>query len=1617
MNSSADPDKSEKAIRLVEYLLRLSSLRTRLIRDVSDYERVLWISDIPRQRGCFTQAWGRDEDFDSDVWIEIQNRKEPQLPSLPEECKSWVDEKTLRNKNDLPEPFEQITKDDHNPDWAEGSDQPEYIKQTLHLIDHPEVRKKLDRYIEELWLPWIEEHNSWEAVHSVYSSLFAIRQEQLRLGEEYELVLGLGLLTWISPNGQRAHRHLIVANVLLQFEARLGKFTIRPYPEGANVRPELDMLDIEEQPVRAEETAKEALVSVVDDPWEKATVEGVLKALVHSINAQGEYHDTLGTESCQATVKPVVEFAPAVILRKRSARGLTETLRRIRERIEKGEQIPSGFCDLSEIGQGDGGNFPDSPPDVNDKDAEFEGQVFFPKPSNDEQRRIVDKIRAGNGVLVQGPPGTGKSHTIANLICHLLATGKRILVTAKTPRALQVLEDLMPQELRPLCINLLGSGLEERGSLESSVGGILRKNEEWNERLAERAFTHYEQKVCQLREEKAKIDRRLRALRESETHSHTIANGAYRGTPARIAEAVNSDSAKFEWFTDAVSPEQTLPISENDLRIIVDGLRRFTPEKKRELVLFLPDTLPPTGEFEQLAANEREAAEEEARASSGADLQIANQLVRTNDEILKLAIDSLSAFQDKRRQLGISNHSWVPSAIGDIIGGNSLLWTELRRVTHDLLASIEALVSVADDTEIEAPGDIPDRSLLEDVLKLREYMASGRTLGWGPFRPKSVKGSVYLLKRARVNGRACTTLAQVETLANTLRVRIEFEKAWGFWVGRCEKVHAPYAMQLHALKSMNMLLGEVLSLETFIGTCQTALRKCPTISEPVWASEAQIASLVASSRLALAIRERNRAADEIRKIEPALTSLLKTTAHPVLNDLLQAVQGRDVDAYRLANSKLQDLQKEKSLLKQVNEQIRNLSEHMPILAQDLVQTFGQDYWETRVDQVRDAWNWSQAKSFIDDYLNKDDVPSLSIRSSQIEEEIGSLIEKLASLRGWSFCFSRLNDEHRRHMQQWKWHMDKGGKFTGKHAPYHRREAQKHLNGCREAVPAWVMPLHRVWDTVDPSPGLFDVIIVDEASQCGFEALPLFYLGEKIVIVGDDKQISPDAVGLPRNAVHLLMGEYLHDFDFNSSFDVESSLFDHGKLRFGTRRVTLREHFRCMPEIIRFSNDLCYSDTPLIPLRQFGPDRLSPLEHVYVDGGYREGANSRAVNRPEADAIANKVAELCRQAKYAGKTMGVVVLQGDAQVGAIESSLLNLLGAEEIEKRRLVCGNPYSFQGDQRDIIFLSMVAAPNERIGPLTKVADERRFNVAASRARDQMYLFHSVAPDDLSSSCLRSRLLGFFMNTGPEPAGGIIREDLERRAAQDNRSIIKAPQPFDSWFEVDVALELLRKGFHIIPQYKVAGKRIDLVVEGGNSRLAVECDGDVWHGIDHYEADMQRQRMLERQGIDWVFFRVRESAFYSNKERALERLWQLLEDRGITPGRFSGQFSSDHDLEEEPGSNHDEDMDDENDSIIEGVESIHSGNGRRADEVPSSEISDAILQALAKCPNRSCTQDSLTSRVLREVRVLTRGKPRIEFEKRVMRVLDSLERKDVIEKYRAKNKRVRLITQRSMFQ
>jgi len=218
------------------------------------------------------------------------------------------------------------------------------------------------------------------------------------------------------------------------------------------------------------------------------------------------------------------------------------------------------------------------------------------------------------------------------------------------------------------------------------------------------------------------------------------------------------------------------------------------------------------------------------------------------------------------------------------------------------------------------------------------------------------------------------------------------------------------------------------------------------------------------------------------------------------------------------------------------------------------------------------------------------------------------------------------------------------------------------------------------------------------------------------------------------------------------------------------------------------------------------------------------------------------------------------------------------------------------------------------------------------SRARDQVWLFHSVRQHDLSPEDLRRKLVNFFESPGHEALDRVseVLDRLEREARRARR-IGNQPEPYESWFEVDVTLELLRRKYAVRPQVETAGKRIDLVVDGVDARLAVECYGDEWHGAEQYEHDTARQRQLERAG--WTFAVVRESDFYANREAATRTITDACQALGI--------HSLDH-IEEPRGQSSVQERGGQTAASVAGAESIIGSSPTGEDEITEADVSTA---------------------------------------------------------------------------
>jgi very-short-patch-repair endonuclease len=275
------------------------------------------------------------------------------------------------------------------------------------------------------------------------------------------------------------------------------------------------------------------------------------------------------------------------------------------------------------------------------------------------------------------------------------------------------------------------------------------------------------------------------------------------------------------------------------------------------------------------------------------------------------------------------------------------------------------------------------------------------------------------------------------------------------------------------------------------------------------------------------------------------------------------------------------------------------------------------------------------------------------------------------------------------------------------------------------------------------------------------------------------------------------------------------------------------------------------------------ERLDPpLIDVFVRGGFRKGD----VNAAEAKAIVDEIEAILADDELAARSIGVVTLLGTAQAAHIQQLVSHRISPVDIVARKIAVGPPAVFQGKERDIMLVSMVLEPGDRSAQ-NRPDQYQRFNVALSRARDRMYLFRSVEQTAFAEDTLNGKLMQHFKNP----------------FMQDARSTKILRERCESGFELEMFDELVRRGFRVEPQVKCGAYFLDFVIEGREGRrLAVECDGDRFHGPGQWSDDMSRQRVLERAG--WTFWRCFGSSFALRRDEVIADLLQTLERLGIEP-------------------------------------------------------------------------------------------------------------------------------------
>jgi len=1449
---------------LVDFLRALATMGSKPVRDVEAQPRVLWWDALPVEISVDATA-GPGERLATFPAVAA----EPP-PTLPEVLTGWVDASRLADSS-APVPLLV----DRTVEEADGSS---------GFVGDSQVRREYARWSGE-WRAWADRDRRSAPARRWYEELSGAHRQLSQQDDQFELVLQVGLLSWLTEDGERVRNHLLSTRLSVDVDARTGALALLVADPASTRLHDRDLLDgvTGFDGVRAE-PAREVVRGGLDLPLDES---------VHEVLEQWR---ALALPLCRAYAKgveaateldatPALHFAPAVVLRPRGRASLLAYYDRMSEALQGPDaEAPLGLVQLLESMEpqerlswleSEGG-----------AGAAIAADPLFPLPANEEQRKIIERLGRDTGVVVQGPPGTGKTHTIANLVSALVAEGQRVLVTSQKAQALSVLREKIPSEVRELCVSMTDQGRGGSAELSRSVNALVDRHGQYDS-------SQYARRIAQLGAERAAAQSRraslmedIRSLRESETYVHpegTVAPG-YGGTLAAIAARLRERADRFDWMPIPLpqAAPARLPVDAAGVGELVRLTASSTPQRRARTAQVIPSVsdLPTPERVAALVAAERATA-----AAAGAvvsDLVAAMEPVSRDvlarlereNEVVRTTLAGLSR--------GDAGDDWQRRCIDDSLRGrNTSLWQGLHQVSgraEDMNRALDGLaLQRVVLPEFDSSGAESMAAQLTAGRALQVHAAAGGKIrAKGMFRSAPEKQAERLLA-ATVNDVAPSTVEQLDVVVTQLGVEVDARELVVRWADVGHEVPSSPSVRLtvSALVDAHQALSRASRALAAMSDVRELLRDAGVTlaldSREEWTAFAEALPGVAAQLDAEAAR---------RAVEELLASVQDIAAvdraAPESRALARAVALRDVSGYAQAHSALADAAVDAASQRRGDELARAVEANHPGLAALIDASAADPAWASRLGDLEGAWAWAKASTFFHDQRRPGREASLDSQLAEVTASIGALTGQLAAEKAWDATLSRMTARQSQALRAFQSATQSRGAGTGKFAHRFASAAKEAMTEARGAVPAWIMPLAEVLETVPPDKNSFDVVIIDEASQASIETLYLLWLAPRVIVVGDDRQCAPSAVSMGAlQPIFDKLDTYLAALPnyLRVSLTPKDSLFSLLTTRFGSV-VRLREHFRCMPEIIDWSSREFYGDAPLVPLRQFGSDRLAPLRVRYVQGALSEGQDSKLRNRHEAVAIAQQVAACIADPAYAGKTFGVVVLQGgQAHVDLIDQELRRVIPQGVSQERRLRVGIPPDFQGDERHVIMLSLVVGPNRSNTAQTSEEARRRYNVGASRAQDQMWLFHSVTVDSLKPADLRRSLLT-HLSDPPAPRSAA---DLGNVTPDERHPV------FDSLFEQRVYLAIRERGYQVTPQWEVNGRRIDLVVTGAKGRLAVECDGEAWHSSPEQIAnDVYREQELKRAG--WQFWRVRDSEFNWNREAALHSLWATLEKRGVRP-------------------------------------------------------------------------------------------------------------------------------------
>lgn len=383
----------------------------------------------------------------------------------------------------------------------------------------------------------------------------------------------------------------------------------------------------------------------------------------------------------------------------------------------------------------------------------------------------------------------------------------------------------------------------------------------------------------------------------------------------------------------------------------------------------------------------------------------------------------------------------------------------------------------------------------------------------------------------------------------------------------------------------------------------------------------------------------------------------------------------------------------------------------------------------------------------------------------------------------------------------------------------------------QTFPIWLCNLNDIYDILPLSREIFDVAIIDEASQCDIAScLPIFQRAKRVVIVGDPKQLRHISF-LSR----AKQAKYRQDFNITLPIDYrEESILDLVQEHLsGQQQINfLNEHFRSYPPIIQFSNQQFYQNALRLMQPNDNEAALQSLELVLLESERQEAG----YNEGEAQFILKALADI---PKIAPDAQSVGILSPfRSQVDYIAKLLQKHIAVEIIQKYQLEVGTAHSFQGNEKDLMFISLVVDNRSKGGSFNHLNKADLFNVSISRAAQKQFILLSAKPESISTNSLLGNYLKYLQSDFSQ---------LSIPKEQAVASLISKGKT--STEEIKQALETL--GYKCQLDYTIAGTIIELLIEKNKQKLGIDIFGADSKNRDF---DLDKTALLKRSGIDFTY-------------------------------------------------------------------------------------------------------------------------------------------------------------------